>query len=720
MTAGDIFKSPVDTKAPPSSIPVRNDHPVPRKGIHSQAPLQTNKFFANLFLGDQLGPVYTFPYSVQWAGGKGGSASWGLACAHTEAQQKVFGQQRYNGAASYYINPIGIQSMVISAKGLGSKTALSMDSMTVFSARASLSKDGDSPPAVSFPLVQGMPYVTALFDGAVPLLQTGVYYKMVKRVTRDPKEHVAKYTFELEDGATWRVYAWRTKGDDFDLKVINNGMAESTKPFYGVIQVAKDPCANGSEETLDDGAGVYSVTVGLSGSASGPQGTYSFKFQRGGHQGGNLYMFALPHHVDSFNGETKQRAGKVRLATTTKGMATLVRGTEWTIVEPRMPINMGFAPWHAERGSLDRLSDKAKTAIRAAAAKELSQNVVRQTNLGSMYFSGKALAKFATIVYVVNNMVGDKALAQTGMGPLKAAFGTFAANKQKFPLVRETGWGGVVSSANYATGDAGVDFGNTYYNDHHFHYGYHILAAATMGQIDAGWAKANADYVNTLVRDIANPSPDDKFFPMWRSFDWYHGHSWAHGLYAAMDGKNQESSSEDMMSAYALKMWGKVIGNADLEARGNLQLAVMSRSLRCYYLYEKNNQVQPAQFIGNKVAGILFENKIDHTTFFDPHIEAIQGIHMIPILPATPLVRVKDFVKEEWEAFFSNGRVDAIGNTWKGIIYANYATVEPRMAWDFFTSRTFDGQWLDGGASLTWFMAFAAGKSGGRRAGRGR
>lgn len=94
-----------------------------------------------------------------------------------------------------------------------------------------------------------------------------------------------------------------------------------------------------------------------------------------------------------------------------------------------------------------------------------------------------------------------------------------------------------MSSATYATGDAGVDFGNTYYNDHHFHYGYHILAAAMIGYMDPEWAKANADYVNTLARDIANPSSEDKVFPMWRNFDWYHGHSWAHGLYASTDGK---------------------------------------------------------------------------------------------------------------------------------------------------------------------------------------
>lgn len=120
--------------------------------------------------------------------------------------------------------------------------------------------------------------------------------------------------------------------------------------------------------------------------------------------------------------------------------------------------------------------------------------------------------------------------------------------------------------------------------------------------------------------------------------------------------------------------------------------------------------VQPKQFIGNKVAGILFENKIDHTTYFSADLECIQGIHMIPILPPTPYVRTKEFVQEEWDAFFSKGRVDNIGNAWKGIIYASYTTVQPRLAWEFFSAPQFDPMWLDGGASLTWSLAYAAGK----------
>ncbi len=119
-------------------------------------------------------------------------------------------------------------------------------------------------------------------------------------------------------------------------------------------------------------------------------------------------------------------------------------------------------------------------------------------------------------------------------------------------------------------GNSGDDFGNTYYNDHHFQfvpllpfsppyqyadrpsYGYFIYTAAVIGYLDPTWLPENAPYVNALVRDIANPSTSDSYFPVSRMFDWYHGHSWAHGLYETGDGKDEESSSEDTMSAYAM------------------------------------------------------------------------------------------------------------------------------------------------------------------------
>lgn len=277
-------------------------------------------------------------------------------------------------------------------------------------------------------------------------------------------------------------------------------------------------------------------------------------------------------------------------------------------------------------------------------------------------------------------------------------------------ILYKAAWGGVVSSASYSTGDSGADFGNTYYNDHHFHYGYHVLAAAVIGHLDSTWLAANRDWVNTLVRDYANPSAADPYFPVSRMFDWYHGHSFAHGLFESSDGRDQESSSEDTMAAYAVKMWGMVSGDANMAARGDLMLAVQRRAMSMYYLYTSDNTVEPASFIGNKAAGILFENKIDHSTYFGTNIEYIQGIHMLPLLPSTTYIRSEQFVTEEWDQYFSSGRADQVVGGWRGVLYGNLATIDPDAAFSWFDQASFDTTLLDGGASLTWYLAFSAGE----------
>ncbi|OAA70257.1 endo-1,3-beta-glucanase Engl1 [Cordyceps fumosorosea ARSEF 2679] len=712
MDLANIFAAPIDIKPLPRQFSSRPDHPVPRTGIQTQGPLQTNKFYSNLFLGNQRDPVFTYPYSVSWVDGTGVSGSYGMAVSHIDEKQRVFGPPKFDGSASYFINPIGIHSMIISARELSKGTKMTLDSMTASSIRAHLSSSDSSAPLISFPLVQGMAYITAEYNGATPLLQTGVFFRNVTRSTQKPKKDVTRYSFVLEDGTTWRVYGYKTKGDDLDLQVLNNGVATSSKPFYGILQVVKESTTTNSDEEsklLDQGAGIYPTSMTLDGSVKGAVGSYQFTFDKSGHQDGELLMFALPHHVQSFDKATLgQQAKGVSLMTPTKGSAALVQGTKWNMIEPAMPVKLGFDPYDAQKGSLNKLSDSAKSTIKAAASKEILQDMIAASDLDSMYFSGKALAKYAFMLYIINDMLGETKLAQTGLGQLKTAFARFADNKQKFPLVHETAWGGVVSSGAYKTGQALEDFGNTYYNDHHFHYGYHILAAAVIGHLDKTWVAKNKDYVNMLARDTSNPSSKDTVFPEWRSFDWYHGHSWATGLYASLDGKNQESSSEDMMHAYGLKMWGKVSRNAPLEARANLQLAITARSLQQYYLYEAENTIQPGSFIGNKVAGILFENKIDHTTFFGNQIEFIQGIHMIPILPVTTVARTSKFVKEEWEAFFSNGRLDLIDNGWKSILLGNLATIEPKQAFAVLSEKNFDSKWLDGGVSLTWLLAYSA------------
>ncbi|KAI1485066.1 glycoside hydrolase family 81 protein [Biscogniauxia mediterranea] len=708
MPSSNIFGAPIVTTAPPASFQVRKDHPAPRLGIAGPAPIGTNKFYANLFLGSQTSPTFVHPYSLAWAKGKGAGASWGLWISHVEASQRVYGEtQPDTGAAKYFLNPTGIQSLCLSAGELGANTALTTDNLDSHSVNVNLHTNSKAQPLITFPLVQGMGFVTAVYKGGTPVITTGVFFKVVTKSNKGPKQGVTKYSITLEDGKVWHVYAYSAKGDSFDLSIKSNVEARAAKPFNGIVQVSKDP-GSGAESIIDGASGSYPVGVTLSGSASGSKGTYTFNFQKAGFSNVPLLMYALPHHVDSFDSSTAKAATAAKLQTTTKGVATGVVADAWTMVEPNMPVNMDFAPWDPVTGPKKSLKDSFVHTISQIAVEELSQNVDAQSNQNSMYFSGKALAKFAGLCYTVNDLLKNPKAAQSGLAKLKAAFTRFISNKQQYPLYYESAWGGLVSSATYQTGNDGADFGNTFYNDHHFHYGYFIYAAAVVGYLDPTWlTKENVDWVNSLVRDVANPSPDDKHFPVFRNFDWYHGHSWAHGLYETSDGKDQESSSEDAMHVYAIKMWGKTIKDANMEARGNLMLSIEARSLSAYYLYASSNTVQPSRFIGNKVAGILFENKCDHTTYFGARPEYVQGIHMLPLLPSTRLTRPANFVREEWATYFDRGRADAVDGGWRGILYANLATVDPKAAWDVFANK-FDRAGLDGGASLTWYMAYAA------------
>lgn len=273
--------------------------------------------------------------------------------------------------------------------------------------------------------------------------------------------------------------------------------------------------------------------------------------------------------------------------------------------EQSLPLDIGFAPWTPRTRSRSTLSETAKQLIQQVAVSEINQDYNAQTNSDSMYFGGKALAKFAMIVYATHELLKEPNLATQGLNQLKGAFAVFATNKQIYPLVYDTVWNGVVSSGSYVTGDPMQDFGNSYYNDHHFHYSYFIYTAAVIAYLDPSWLSLNKAWVNTLVRDAGNPSTEDNKFPFSRNFDWYHGHSFAAGLFELADSKDEESSSEDAFFAYATKMWGHVIGDASMEARGNLMLSILARTLDSYFLLSSDNKNQPANFIGNKVAGIV-------------------------------------------------------------------------------------------------------------------
>lgn len=640
-----------------------------------------------------------------------------MAISHTERSQFAFGPNP--SSPQYFISPIGIQHIALSAAELGQGTAMNVDNLKAFSVFANFAASPGARTLMSVPVVQGMGMITAVYDNAQPMLASGVFFRSLKYGGPvDDRGTIFKYNLQLEDGSTWLVYITPLRADGVPpLTLAGGGTIRGPEAFTGLVQVTKNPAGAEGERKFDASAGTYATEATISGSVNGAVGSYTLSWAKQGVTSRPLIMYALPHHVESFDQETRGAMTGIQLTTTTKGAATAVQADKLTMYEGDLPTTIGFAPWakaaDGGRGGIENvnLAASALQLVNAAGTSELRQDFISQTSLNSMYYSGKGLAKFAGIIYTMQTMAGNSNLAAAGLEKLKDAFNVFVNNTQPEPLVYDTVWKGVVSGASYrsSTRDLGLDFGNTAYNDHHFHYGYFVYTAAVIGHLDPSWLGegTNKQWVDTLVRDYANPVTDN-YFPFSRSFDWFHGHSWAKGLFESSDGKDQESTSEDTFATFALKMWGKITGDANMEARGNLQLAVQARSIRNYFLLKSDNKNQPSQFLFNKVTGILFENKCDHVTYFGNNIEYIQGIHMIPQNPSSAYTRPKDFVIEEWNAFFSNGRVDQVAGGWRGILYANMALFDPQTSYNYFASDSFDYGSLDGGASRTWYLAYSA------------
>ncbi|TKA77517.1 hypothetical protein B0A49_03340 [Cryomyces minteri] len=715
MASGNIFRA-ISGDDPPPQIPHASSHPVPRKGIIDQnKPLSTNKYYANFFLGNQTSPSWTHPYSLTWSKGQGNAKSYGIGISHIRRDQLTFGPPNSSASGSspalYFINPIGIWSIHLSAAELGATTSLTTDTLTTSSVNVNLAANEGSAPLITFPLEQGMGFVTGIYKGAQPFIESSVFFRG-SFTFAGLVEGAFKYRMLLEDDMTWLFYVVPSygTGDPPAFTQKSNTCIQGPQAFSGTIHVAKVPVNDGDAETrYDASAGVYPVgRQAPDGRDLGSIGSYTFAWNKAGLTDKPLLTFVLPHHVQSFDNATSGAKSNVTLVSTTKGMMTAVVADSWTMVET-LPKDLGLAPYSLASGSITSLAQSVVTLLNSVAQQELSQSF-DQRDIGSMYYSGKGLAKYSQAIYATH-LAGNVGLVEAALPKLKDAIQVFVNNTQRHPLVYDEVWKGLVSSAGHT--DAGADFGNTYYNDHHFHYGYFVLAGATIGALDPSWLSENNGqnraYVNALVKDYANPVVDGEWFPFSRSFDWFHGHSWAKGLFDSLDGKDQESTSEDALSAYAIQMWGRTIGDSYMEARGALQLAVLRRSLDNYFLMKSDNAVQPPQFIGEKVTGILFENKVDHTTYFGANTEYIEGIHMLPLLPFSTFTRSKQFVQEEWDTYFSGGRADAIQDKhWLGVLYANLAIIDPVASYNFFATQNFDKTVLDGGASRTWYLAWAA------------
>ncbi len=277
------------------------------------------------------------------------------------------------------------------------------------------------------------------------------------------------------------------------------------------------------------------------------------------------------------------------------------------------------------------------------------------------YFGGKELARAGRMLVVadqINDADARKKLLTNMESYLEKYWLSSLSNN--CALQYDTSFGGIIEDAVKCP-----DYQNYMYNDHHFHYGYFIYGLAVIAKYDPAWMKTTAgrsytpqQWGDTLIRDYANPNNDDPYFPRLRMQDDFDGHSWAEGLWATGDGKNQESISEAVNSYYGIALYGQALNNPALENWGRFLLAREIRGAQHYWQIPKDSDVYVYKATDGTDVGfeknhlstaMVWNGKVHDTTFFGGDEQYRYGIIMMPFTQISKTLLQKTWIEEFYQ-----------------------------------------------------------------------
>lgn len=673
------FTDPIATSATPFTV---------KSSAHSLAPasyftysaskvMPTNSWWQNLLIphydsGNYNGKTMTFPYA-QWpqSDGKGITVSYfGTETGDRDVQARSI---TLSGAKDI---SLGVNE-TISSREITDFTDLGV----------SLRFNVNGGSMVSH-LVQGMAFNSGIFTNATPkitiegaILEINGGSPSGANLSNVTKLKIKTNRYDR----VWLLYA--SSAISFTL---SGQSLVASAPYTGRIQLAVMSAS--SDESVYDSASASLLTGGsVNATYSGNTAAMIFTFSSVGT--GSPLVFALPHHQDLM---TNPSYTGVQLATL-RGMMKSLRASSWTLNETLTQIN-----WRAP----NPIPSSAYADIQAAinTEKNSTHDIVGNGWGVSPYYYGKYLAKMARLVLIAEE-IGDTSSATSIANNLKTQITNYLTatptgsagvmgSGYKNALLYQGGstWKGVSTQNGLA--DMGADFGSGRFNDHHFHYGYWIYAAAVVARNDATWRNANKSAIEALIRDIANPSTSDTYFPKFRHKDWYAGHSWAGGLVGIDVGPGQESTSEAINAWYGVHLWGLATSNTELSNLGRLLLASEVRSTKRYWHIEANSDIYPSPFNQNGTAVILRTHKVAVETYFGSRAEYFYGIQALPFTPITQEYMDVDWVTRSYPLASVNVPISATSNPqdtgWNSVIYGMHAVIDPTAGYNEAKSLTIE------------------------------
>ncbi|WP_437645607.1 glycosyl hydrolase [Sorangium sp. So ce362] len=624
----------------------------------SRAPRATNATWMNFVLGDGDQRINAAPYDL-----------------------KALGQALSVARPPVVVNSTAVTTADMSQFGLSAREAFSSHAVTSYdllSVTVAWTAQGGT---MTAPIVYGMPYVTTTYAGLRPSVRVGdgVAITEVNGESTSPTEVTGdRFEISLNNGQKWVLYAFPEITLEWDAL----SMAADEK-YEGSLRLALVPGPNAAAE-LDEHAAV--IPVGGDIEASVKEDTASVRFVWRTEGEGDLLTMALPHHMKHLD---KLQTADISYPTVI-GKMTGVSGATWELVYPLSTIG-----WDAPRRASDEWGDALVDALEDDRTFTPDQAVVGT----DPYLGGKQIAKLARLAQIAE-VVGKADLAEELRARLKSHLNPWLNGENANPLVYDTTWGGLVTTNGLA--DETADFGQGYYNDHHFHYGYFLYAAAVLAKYDANWRDEYGDKALWLVRDIANPSTKDTSFTPFRSMDWYRGHSWASGLFPFADGRNQESTSEAVHAWYSMQLLGDALENDDVKNIGRVLLALETASAQTYWQVTSDSTVYDVPFKDNGAVGVLWSTKADFRTWFGTNPEYVYGIQVLPITPISESLLSKTWITDTWPAM--EAAMSGPDDAWNAFLIAAHATVDKEVAWAEAQEQTV----LDDGLSRTALLYWIA------------
>ncbi|SET06574.1 glycosyl hydrolase [Paenibacillus sp. NFR01] len=354
-----------------------------------------------------------------------------------------------------------------------------------------------------------------------------------------------------------------------------------------------------------------------------------------------------------------------------------VRGTMKTAEGSSFTTTMKFT------GVLPSLPDKGTYNKTTLGSYINEEEALAYTGGTDTYYIGKRMGKLAVLAPIADQ-VGDTTAANQFRNEIKTrledwlkASNASGAIDSSNLFYYNNNWGTVIGyPASFGSAEE--------LNDHHFHYGYFIKAAAEVARTDKNWATQWGPMVNLLIRDIANWDRNDTMFPFLRNFDPYAGHSWASGHAKFDDGNNNESSSEAMNAWTGLILWGEATGNTTIRDLGIYLYTTEMNAINEYW-FDVSDTNHPASYTPSVVT-MIWGGKGANGTWFTANPEQVHGINWLPITAGSLYLTANpSYANKNYQAMLSeNGGTN--WDMWRDLIWMYRAISDPTDAKNQFSA----------------------------------